>query len=125
MLHAAQDVEEFAASMTFHQFEKSRLHQKATLKSIEIISEAATHTTEETRLTHPEIPWKKIISMRNRLVHGYFQVDLERVWNTVQRDIPSLVHTLELLVLPKRKNNLLSLLSQRSRQIETGFLPRR
>lgn len=101
MLHAAQDVEEFADGLTFHQFEKSRLHQKAVLKSIEIIGEAATHITEETRLAHPEVPWKKIISMRNRLVHGYFQVDLERVWNTIQRDIPSLIHTLEPFVSPK------------------------
>lgn len=103
MLNAAQDVEEFAAGLTFYQFEKSRLHQKAVLKSIEIIGEASTHITEETRLAHPEVPWKEIISMRNRLVHGYFQVDLERVWNTVQRDIPSLIHTLEQFVPPEEK----------------------
>ena len=103
ILHAAQDVEEFASGLTFHQFEKSRLHQNAVLKSIEIIGEATTHITEETRLAHAEIPWQKIVGMRNHLVHGYFQVDLEQVWNTVQRDIPSLIHTLKSFVLPKAK----------------------
>ncbi|MXZ13827.1 MAG: DUF86 domain-containing protein [Candidatus Dadabacteria bacterium] len=103
MLHAAQDVEEFASDLTFHQFEESRLHQNAILKSIEVIGEATTHITEETRLAHAEIPWQKIVGMRNHLVHGYFQIDLEQVWNTVQQDIPSLIHILKLLVLQKEK----------------------
>ena len=101
MLIAAQEAEEFASGLTFQKFTQSRLHQKAILKSIEIVGEAATHITEETRLAHPEVPWKKIVGMRNRLVHGYFQVDLERVWNTVQLDIPSLIHILEPFVSPK------------------------
>ena len=101
MLLAAQDVEEFAAGLTFYQFKKSRLHQNAVLKSLEIIGEAATHITEETRLTHAEIPWQKIMCMRNHLAHGYFQVDLERMWNTTQRDIPSLIPTLEQFMPPK------------------------
>ena len=84
MLLAAQDALEFSSGLTFQQFARDRLRQNAIFKSIEIIGEAATHTMEETRLAHPEIRWKKIISMQNRLVHGYFQVDLERVWNTVQ-----------------------------------------
>ena len=103
MLHAAQDVEEFVSDLTFHQFEESRLHQNAVLKSIEIIGEATTHITEETRLEHPEIPWKKIIGMRNHVVHGYFQVDLEQVWNTIQQDIPSLISALKLFVSPEVK----------------------
>ena len=103
ILHAAQDVEEFASDLTFHQFEKSRLHQNAILKSIEIIGEATTRITGETRLAHAEIPWQKIIGMRKHLVHGYSQVDLRQVWNTVKRDIPNLVYTFELSVLPEAK----------------------
>ena len=103
ILDAAQDIKEFTSGFTFHQFEKSRLHQNAVLKSIEIIGEATTHVTEQTRLAHPEIPWKEIIGMRNHLVHGYFQVDLKQVWKTVQQDIPSLIHTLEPFVPTKAK----------------------
>ena len=105
ILCAAQDIEEFTSGLTFHQFEKSRLHQNAVLKSIEIIGEATTHVAEQTRLAHSEIPWKKIVGMRNHLVHGYFQVDLKQVWKTVQQDIPSLIHTLELLVLTKENKS--------------------
>ncbi len=61
MLIAAQEAKEFASGLTFQKFTQSRLHQKAILKSIEIVGEAATHITEETRLAHPEVPWKKII----------------------------------------------------------------
>lgn len=96
-------MEEFASGLTFHQFEMSRLHQNAILKSIEIVGEATTHITEETKLTHTEIPWQKIIDMRSHLVHGYFQVDMEQVWNTVQQDIPSLIHSLKLFVSPRAK----------------------
>ena len=103
ILHAAQDVEEFASGLTFFQFQRSRLHQNAILKSIEVIGEATTHVTEETRLAHPEIPWQKIIAMRSHLAHSYFQIDLEQVWNTVQQNIPNLINTLKLFVLPEVK----------------------
>lgn len=98
ILLAAQDAEEFASDLTFQQFAQSRLHQHAILKSIEIIGEAAAHIDEKTKRANPQIPWQDIISMRNRLVHGYFQVDMERVWGTVQRDIPHLIELVKPLV---------------------------
>ena len=77
--------------------------QLAILKAVEIIGEAASQVSAETRKAHQEIPWSNIIGMRNRLVHGYFDVNLERVWETVQRDIPRLISQLELLVTPETK----------------------
>ena len=103
ILLAAQDVEEFISDLTFEQFLHSRLHQHAILKSIEIIGEAATHVGKETRKANPQIPWQAIISMRNRLVHGYFDVDLNRVWDTAQRDIPQLIEFIKPLVPPDEK----------------------
>jgi len=47
---------------------------------------------------HPELPWRDIIAMRKRLVHGYFEVDLDRVWATVQADLPPLVTEIEALL---------------------------
>ena len=70
MLLSARDAAEFAAGLTFPQFERSRLHQNATLKAIEVIGEAAARISEKTRQAHPGIPWPEIIGMRNRLVHG-------------------------------------------------------
>lgn len=102
MVLAARDAVRFAAGLTHRQFEESRLHQNAILKAIEIVGEAAGRLSDATRNAHPEIPWTQVIGMRHRLVHGYFEVNLERVWETVQRDIPALIVQLEPL-LPAEK----------------------
>lgn len=60
-------------------------------KDIEIIGEAASQVTESARRNLAHIPWRHIISMRNRLVHGYFSVNLDIVWETVQDDLPKLL----------------------------------
>ncbi len=101
MLLAARDTVEFTAGLTFPQFEQNRLNQNAVLRAIEIIGEAASCISPETRQAHPEISWTEIIGMRNRLVHAYFEVNLERVWQTVQQDVPRLITLLEPLVPPE------------------------
>ena len=98
MLLAAQDAARFVTGLTFSQFEKSRLHQYAVLKAIEVIGEAATRVSAETKKNQPEVPWSEIIGMRNRLVHGYFEVNLKRVWDTVQNDLPALIDQVEQIV---------------------------
>jgi uncharacterized protein with HEPN domain len=57
--------------------------------------------SNETRAAHPEIPWSEVIGMRHRLVHGYFEVDLMKVWDTVHRDLPALSMLIEPLVPPE------------------------
>lgn len=61
----------------------------------EIIGEAARRLSPEARNLFPEIPWKLVTAMRNILIHDYDDVDLNIVWNTVQRDIPPLISRLE------------------------------
>ena len=101
MLLAAREAMEFASPLTFSEFEDDRLHQLAILKAVEIIGEAASRISEETKAKQPGIPWSEIIGMRNRLVHGYFAVRLDRVWQTVQDDLPPLIAQLEPLVPPE------------------------
>ena len=101
MLLAAREAVEFAAPLTFPEFEGHRLHQLAILKSIETIGEAASRIGEETKSGHPDIPWAKIVGMRNHLVHGYFAIRLDRVWQTVRNDLPPLIAQLEPLVPPE------------------------
>ena len=100
-LLAARDALGFVSGLTFPQFEQSRLHQRAVLKAVELIGEAAAKVSPDTRQSHNEIPWKEIVGMRNRLVHAYFDVNLVRVWDTVQEDIPRLVSLLEPLAPPE------------------------
>jgi uncharacterized protein with HEPN domain len=100
MLLAARDAMAFSEGLNFSEFEQSRLHQHAVIKAIEIIGEAAARITNETKSAHPEIAWTEIIGMRNRLVHVYFDLDLERIWETVRRDLPRLIVQLEPLAPP-------------------------
>ena len=71
------------------------------MKSFEIIGEAASRISEETRVEHPEVPWAKIIGMRNRFVHDCFAIQLESLWQTVQDGLPPLIAQLEALVPPE------------------------
>ena len=64
----------------------------------EIIGEAATGVSPDFRMKHPNVPWKKITGMRNRLIHAYFDINLDVVWQTVTEDLPSLVTRLEEIV---------------------------
>ncbi len=71
-------------------FETDEKTIDAVIRNLEIIGEAAKHIPIETRKRHPEIPWKEIIGMRNKVIHEYFGVDWEILWQTVSEDIPQL-----------------------------------
>ena len=101
MLLAARRAVEFAAPLTFSEFENGDLHQLAILKAVEIIGEAASRISEETKAGHPDIPWAEIIGLRNRLVHAYFAIQLDIVWQTVQEDLPPLIAQIGPLVPPE------------------------
>lgn len=62
---------------------------------LQIIGEAASQLPEELRLKHPQIPWHKIIGMRHRLVHDYFNIDVGELWRTVRKDLPDLKDQIE------------------------------
>ena len=101
MLLAAREAVGFAEGLTFATFERNRMAQLAILKAVETVGEAASRVDADTRAAHPEIPWADIVGMRNRLVHEYFQINLARVWETVEQDIPRLIPQLERLVPPE------------------------
>jgi uncharacterized protein with HEPN domain len=75
------------------------------VKSIEIIGEAAARVSESTCARYPEIEWSSIVGMRNRLVHAYFDIDLDRVWDTVTEDLPPLVTALEEVLYTEEPNS--------------------
>ncbi len=101
ILLAAQDVMSFVEGMEEEAFRASELHQNAVVRKLEIIGEAAGRISEETKKSSPEIAWPEIIGMRNRLIHEYFRIDLDEVWNTVQKSIPELIALMEPLVPPE------------------------
>ncbi len=73
----------------------------AVVRAVEIVGEAATRVSNETRMATPEIPWSDIMGMRNRLVHGYFNINIEIVWKTVTVELPQLLPVLEIALKGK------------------------
>lgn len=102
MLLAARDARNFVEGVDEANFLGSRLHQNATIRSLEIIGEAAGKVSAPTRAAHPEIPWREISGMRHRLIHGYADVRLDLVWTVLRDHIDSLIAELERLV-PREK----------------------
>ena len=95
MLDAAREAIGFAQGRARTDLDSDRMLVLSLIKEIEIVGEAATQVSEVTREQLPEIPWTDIVGMRNRLVHAYFDINLEILWRTVQDDLPPLVTVLE------------------------------
>jgi len=76
-------------------FEKEELVQNWIIHHLQIIGEAATKISDDFQQQHPDIPWLKIIGMRNILVHDYFRIDVNAVWSVVENDIPQLEQQIE------------------------------
>jgi uncharacterized protein with HEPN domain len=101
ILSAIQRINRYTHGITESAFLENEQIQDAVLRNIEIIGEAARNIERsypEFAQQHPEIPWEDVYLMRNRISHGYFSVDLEIVWNTVQRYIPELEYQVKELV---------------------------
>ncbi|HJU21003.1 MAG TPA: HepT-like ribonuclease domain-containing protein [Casimicrobiaceae bacterium] len=68
------------------------------MRAIEVLGEAAGKVSQETRSIGVDVPWSSIVSMRNRLIHGYFDIDTEIVWKTMTNEIPALLPALKALL---------------------------
>jgi uncharacterized protein with HEPN domain len=80
----------YAKGISKSTFLSNTLIQDAIIRQIEIMGEAAKRVSEKTRSENVRVPWQDIAGMRNKLIHDYFGVDIEKVWFTVRRDIPEL-----------------------------------
>ena len=78
--------------------DSDRLLELGLVRLVEIIGEAAARVGPDTRDRYPNIPWPAIVGMRNRLIHAYFDIDADRVWDTITDDLPSLLSELEKLI---------------------------
>lgn len=90
---AIERIHEYVADMDEAAFLKDRKTQDAVIRNFEIIGEAARNIERhhsQFSATHPEVPWSVIYTMRNRVAHGYFKVDLELVWKTIHTDLNEL-----------------------------------
>lgn len=98
MRDAAQDAIAFAAEQTRADLDHNRMLAFALIHAIEIVGEAAARLTKETQVRYPEVPWSDVIGMRHRLAHGYYDVNLDRVWDTVKVNLPPLIADLDRII---------------------------
>jgi len=95
MLEAARKAVHLLEGRTAAQLKSDEMRALAVTHLIEILGEAAKGVLDETRAKAPEIPWMKMAATRDRLIHGYFSVDLDIIWQIVSHDLPPVIESLE------------------------------
>ena len=100
MIEAAEAMAQFVAGRSREELDHNRMLLFALVHAIEVLGEAASRVSPETRAAAPQVPWGAIVSMRNRLIHGYFDTDTTLVWKTATMEVPALTPLLRMLTDP-------------------------
>jgi len=98
MIESAESALSFVSGRDRPDLDRDRMLLFGVVRAIEVIGEAAGKVSEETQTAAPAIPWARIVSMRNRLIHAYFDIDHDIVWKTVTEEIPALLPSLRALL---------------------------
>jgi len=98
ILDAAKEAVELARGVSQQDLKSNRTLCLSLIYLIANIGEASNYVSEKFRESHLDIPWRKMIGMRNKLIHGYFNVNLDIIWETVNEDLPQLIVQIEKLL---------------------------
>ncbi len=90
ILDSIHAIYSFLGNLSKEELEKDRLRQSAIIRELEVIGEAVKNMPESDKKEAKNIPWKQIAGMRDKLIHHYFGVDIDAVWQTIKRDLPVL-----------------------------------
>lgn len=97
MQACCQRVNEYTSGLSRREFEDKRMVYDATLRNLELLGEAARHLPDEVRALAPDIPWRRIVGVRNILIHGYLGIDNDIIWDIVKNEVGPLLKSLEKL----------------------------
>jgi uncharacterized protein with HEPN domain len=103
MLRAAKLARQFGEECTEQQFLDDVKTQSAVLYQLTLLGEAVRRVSQPFRDAHPDVPWQQMAGLRNRIVHEYDDVDIDRVWEVIRKDLAPLVAALERIAKPEPK----------------------
>lgn len=98
ILESIELIEQYVAENTKDSFISQPQLQDAVLRRLEIIGEATKNVSADVKEQHPDVPWRLMAGMRDILIHHYFGVDIDLVWNTVKKDLPQVKQLLEAIL---------------------------
>ena len=98
ILDAIESIENYTKGMSENEFLSNSMTHDAVVRQIEIIGEAARNVSDQFQNKYPKLPWAKMIGIRNKIIHEYFNVNYAIVWDTVKDDLPSLKKTIKKLL---------------------------
>ncbi len=104
ILECINKIENYTSNFTYEEFIKDSKTVDATVRNLEIIGEAVSKINESIKKKYSDIPWAEIIGFRNKVIHGYFTIDLEIVWEIVSHDLKELKPKIEYIL--KAEDNL-------------------
>lgn len=97
--YSLSKISDYLYGISYSEFLESEMAQDAVIRKLQVIGEATKKISMELRIKTPNIPWKEIAGMRDKLIHDYFDVDMEVVWNTVKNEIPELQKVIGELII--------------------------
>ncbi|MBD1399338.1 DUF86 domain-containing protein [Pelovirga terrestris] len=95
---AIEQINEYLCGVSHQQFSDTKLFQDGVIRQLEIIGEATKNLSELTRRSAPDVPWRSMAGMRDKLIHQYFGVDIDAVWSTATQDLPNLRQKIKTLL---------------------------
>jgi len=97
IIECIEKIESYTASSTFDGFKDNSMIEDAVVRNLEVIGEAARNVSQDTQDLYPDIPWKQMIGLRNRVIHQYFGVDSEIIWQIVTQELLPLKEKINLV----------------------------
>lgn len=98
VLDAIANVAEFVGALTLDEFKADKKTLHAVIRNLEVIGEAVKGVPSELRQRHPQVPWQRIAGLRDILIHRYFEIDIDIVWDIVQNKLPELKEHLQAIL---------------------------
>ena len=98
IIASCEYIQQFVEGLTFEEFLSDEKTLSAVIRKFEIIGEAAKNIPEFIKHSYPDIHWKDMAGMRDRLIHGYFGIDYLIVWNTIASDIPNILSSISKII---------------------------